>query len=50
MQSGMQTASSRIWTQIADSISYNDNYYAKHTSSYGIKYFYLIQITDLFDP
>ena len=30
-QSEMQTASSRIWTWVAYTISYNDNYYTKLT-------------------
>ena len=29
-ESKMVTASSRIWTQIPESISYNDNHYTKH--------------------
>ena len=28
-----QSASSSIWTRVADSISYNDNRYAKHAKS-----------------
>ena len=31
VQSEMQPALSEIWTQIADSISYNNNRHAKHT-------------------
>ena len=31
-QSEMQTALSRIWTRVANSISYNDNHYAKCAS------------------
>ena len=30
VQSKMKTASSRIWTQIANFISYDNNHYAKH--------------------
>ena len=29
----MQTASSRVWTQVSDTISYNDNHYTKHAYS-----------------
>ena len=29
MQSEIQTTMSRIWTQVANPISYNDNHYAK---------------------
>ena len=36
-QSEIQTASTRIWTQVTDSISYDDNHYAKHTS-YNMRY------------
>ena len=32
----MQTALSKNWTWFADSISYNDNHYAKHTSPYVV--------------
>ena len=32
-QSEMQTALFRIWTWVADSISYNYNRYTKHTST-----------------
>ena len=28
----MQTASTRIWTQVPNSISYDNNLYADHTS------------------
>ena len=31
-ESEMQTVSPRIWTRVADSISYDDNRYAKRTS------------------
>ena len=37
MQSETQTASSRIWTWVADSISYDDNHYAKCTLVENIK-------------
>ncbi len=39
-QNEMWTASSRIWTQVTDSISYDDNiHYAKHTSDQKISTF-----------
>ena len=31
----MQSVSSRIWTRVAVSISYDDNYYATENSFYG---------------
>ena len=31
-RSETQTASSKIWTPVAESISYHDNFYAKQTS------------------
>ena len=30
----MQTALFKIWTQVANSISYDDNCYAKHTTKW----------------
>ena len=36
----MQSVSSRIWTRVAESISYDDNHY---TTLCGIKYSNLIQ-------
>ena len=37
----MQTALSRIWTWIADSISNDDNFYAKHTSLHVCVYVWI---------
>ena len=34
----MQTALSRIWTRVSDSISYNDNCYTKHASSVKVNF------------
>ena len=41
-QSEIQTASSRIWTQIAYSISNDNNHYTKHTSSIFLFFFKLL--------
>ena len=39
-QCEMQTASSRIWTQVADFICCNNNHYTKNTLSYSVSNIY----------
>ena len=36
----MQSVSSRIWTRVAASISYDDNHYTTGTASYDLSYNY----------
>ena len=36
VQREMQWVSSRIWTRVAVSISYDDNHYTTGTSTYGL--------------
>ena len=45
----MQSVSSRIWTRVAVSISYDDNHYTTGTSIHIFSYGYVVERTEIFD-
>ena len=44
----MQSVSSRIWTRVAVSISYDDNHYTTGTSKSCLLYVYILTFVQLF--
>ena len=38
----MQSVSSRIWTRVAVSISYDDNHYTTDTSTFLLQFIFLV--------
>ena len=45
----MQTTLPRIWTQIADSIAYNDNSYAEHAAQHSYVVCMCVYLLGLFN-